>query len=358
VRIGIDGRELGGQSTGVGRYLGCLLHEWALSATEHTFSLYSPDGKVALPAGLVGEVVVVPGAGGTRWEQIDLAGAVRRDRPDVLFAPGYTAPLRIGIPSVVVVHDVSFVAHPEWFSWREGARRRLLTRLSARRARYVLTVSEFSRQEIVTALAIEDSKVRVVRHGIGLPVTAHAGTRREPLVLFVGTILNRRHVPLLIEAFSRIAGQLPAARLEIVGRNRTHPHQDVASLVDRAGLGPLVSIRDWIPDGALADLYARATAFAFLSEYEGHGLTPLEALAAGVAPVVLDTPVAREAYGEAAIRVAADASVVAAALRDALDPSSVRRAAIMREAPAVLARYDWRRAARETLAILEEAATR
>lgn len=358
MRVGVDARELAGQPTGVGRYLQHLLREWAFSAAGHTFSLYSPDGNMALPAGLAGEVVLLPGAGGTRWEQIDLAAAVRRDRPDVLFAPGYTAPLRIGVPSVVVVHDVSFVTHPEWFSWREGARRRFLTRLSARRARCVLTVSEFSRQEIVAALAIEDGKVRVVRHGIGLPVTPRAVTPREPLVLFVGTILNRRNLPLLIQAFARLAARRPDARLVIAGRNRTHPLQDLARIVEEAGVSSRVRLCDWMPDAELATLYARASAFAFLSEYEGLGLTPLEALAAGVTPVVLDTSIAREAYGDAAIRVTAEADEIAAALADALDPDSARRAAVGRAAPAVLGRYDWGRAAAETLAVLEEAATR
>jgi glycosyltransferase involved in cell wall biosynthesis len=358
VRLGIDARELTGEATGVGRYLARLLREWALAPDGTRVTLYSPDGRIALPAGLSGEVAIVDGAGGTRWEQFDLAAALRRDRPDVFFAPGYTAPLRTGVPTVVAIHDVSFAAHPEWFSWREGTRRRLLTRWSARRAARVITISDFSRHQIVARLGVPDDRVRVITLGAGLEAAPAPAEARTPLVLFVGTLLNRRHLPLLIDAFVRVATSHPTAELVIVGRNRTHPFLDVGALAAQTPVASRIRVADWIPDADLAALYRKATAFAFLSEYEGLGLTPLEALSAGVAPVVLDTPVAREAYGEAALRVTTDVTDVAGALAAALDPSSDRRAAVMRAAPAVLARYDWRRTAAATLAVLQEASAR
>ena len=117
-----------------------------------------------------------------------------------------------------------------------------------------------------------------------------------------------------------------------------------------------VQVRDWVDDEELRSLYARASAFAFLSEYEGFGLTPLEALASGIPPVVLDTPVAREVLADAALYVATPESTrVAEVLDEALGPSA-ERDRVLRAAPEVLARYDWRRAATATLALLEHAA--
>ena len=356
MHIGVDARELGGRITGVGRYLQRLLTEWGLQPTAHRWTLYSPDGRIAVPPGLDGEVATIRGAGGTRWEQGALARALRRDRPDVFFAPAYSAPLAISCPVVLTVHDVSFAAHPEWFGWREGHRRRILARLAARKARVVLTVSAFSRDEIVRHLGVAPDSVRVIRHGLG--ATGHAvpiGAGRDRMVLFVGSIFNRRHVPALIGAFSQLARTDPAVRLEVVGINRTHPYQDLDQVARAAGCAARVRLRDWVDDAELTLLYSRAAAFAFLSEYEGFGLTPLEALAAGVPPVVLDTPVAREVLGEAALFVERpDPEPVSAALGRALDGPA--RDAIGAAAPAVLARYDWRRAAQETLAALEEAA--
>src|SRR5262249_60948669 len=108
-------------------------------------------------------------------------------------------------------------------------------------------------------------------------------------------------------------------RLDIVGDNRTFPYIDVDRLARDSRAADRVHIRPYVDQTTLAQLYAGAHAFAFLSEYEGFGLTPLEALSAGVPIVVLDTAVAREVYGPAAIYVERpDRALIHAALERAL----------------------------------------
>ena len=360
MRIGIDARELCGRPTGVGRYLGELLGRWSAAgaADRHAFVLYAHRRPAApLPPGFT--VRQLPGAGGTCWEQLRLPAAVRGDALDVFFAPGYSAPLAQRVPIVLTVHDLSFVAHPEWFRPVEGARRRWLTRWSARRARLVLTDSEFSRGEIVTRLGVPEPRVRTVRPGVATPAASGAAPPpREPLVLFAGSIFNRRRVPDLIRAFGRLAVESAEARLEIAGDNRTYPRQDLASIVASEGLEGRVVIRSYVADDTLADLYGRARVFAFLSEYEGFGLTPLEALASGVPVVMLDTPVARETCGEAALYVSpGDLQGLAGALRSLMFDADVRSRLLAR-APEILARYSWDTAAQETLGAIESAGSR
>ncbi len=328
--IGIDARELCGKPTGVGRYLASLMAAWDClpDAAGHRFLLYRPagadlstdcgcpgcrwrngwspparagQGAPPSPSGL--RRPGTSGTAGTIWEQLHLARALRRDRPDVLFSPAYTAPLATSVPVVLTVHDLSFVAHPEWFPLRMRWRQRLLTTLAARRARRVLTDSEFSRGEIVARLGVPAARVSVVPLGLtGPPGRARQGSpaAHDPMVLFVGSIFNRRHLPELIRAVASVSARHPGLRLEIVGDNRTYPHQDLTALSREAGLGSNVGIRSYVSDEVLADLYARAGLFVFLSDYEGFGLTPLEALASGVPVLVGDTPVAREVYGDAA----------------------------------------------------------
>ena len=306
----------------------------------------------------------MPGRGGTLWEQVTLPAAAARDAPDVFFAPAYTAPLRLACPVALTIHDLSYFAHPEWFGAREGFRRRLITRLAARRAAAVLTVSEFSRREIEAFLGLPAAGIQAIPHGAGVPgfidnLARAAGAREwtgaEPLVLFVGSILNRRRLPDLVAAFRLVLDSVPRARLEIVGENRTHPHQDLERLCRASGAGDRIRVRSYVPDQELADAYLRASAFAFLSEYEGFGLPPLEALACGIPPVLLDTPVAREVCGRAARYVPpGDVPAIAAALADLLcNPGA--RAAVLSEAAGVLARYSWPETARRTMAALESA---
>jgi glycosyltransferase involved in cell wall biosynthesis len=366
VRIAVDARELQGHATGVGTYLSGILTEWKTlpAAGDHQVILCESGPT---------------GSHGTWWEQRTLPRLVAQSNADVLFAPGYTAPILAGVPTVVAIHDVSFAAHPEWFGWREGLRRRMLTRVSARRAARVLTISEFSKREIVKYLGIGPEKVEVIYPAVAdregprrstesagtrgpredaarprrsSPAASEGGTARDNLILYAGSLFNRRHLPELIEGFARLARRMPDARLEIVGDNRTIPRIDIESLVAASGAADRIALHSYLPDAALSARYARAQAFVFLSEYEGFGLTPLEALSAGVPIVVLDTPVAREVYGSAALYVERPEPALIDAALARLLTDEAERARILAAGRDTLARYSWRTCAARVLEVL------
>ncbi len=357
MRIGIDARELCGRSTGVGRYLAGLLREWAVDdrARQHEFVLYAPEPIAPSLDSRRFPTRTIAGGAGTWWEQVQVPRAVASDHLDVWFAPAYSAPLRVDAPIVVAIHDLSFVAHPEWFRLREGARRRWLTRQSAIHAAAIVTISEFSKRELIERLDVDAAKIRVVPPGVERVVTAQRSGSVPPRVLFVGSVFNRRHLPDLIRAFAPIAHSHSDASLDIVGDNRSYPHQDLQHTIAAEQLLSQVRWHRYVTDAELTDMYAQARVFAFLSEYEGLGLTPLEALAAGVPPVLLDTPVARESCGAAALYVKVhDLPATTRALESLMFAGAVRDR-ILAAAPVELAKFNWPRAARDTLAVLERA---
>ncbi|MSO83315.1 MAG: glycosyltransferase family 1 protein [Acidobacteria bacterium] len=354
MRVAVDARELQGRPTGVGRYLAGILDVWASlpAASAHDFILYAPGSiDSALTRGGRASTIVTGGSG-TWWEQRELPRLVRQTSADVLFAPGYTAPLLCPAPVVVAIHDVSFAAHPEWFAWREGLRRRTMTRLAAMRAARVLTISEFSKREIAGRLGIAPGKIDVIYPGAPELAVERTPQGSAHTVLYVGSLFSRRHIPELIEGFARLARKRTDVRLEIVGDNRTTPRIEIDDLVTATGAGDRIVLRAWVPDAQLATLYGSARAFVFLSEYEGFGLTPLEALGAGIPIVVLDTPVAREIYGAAALYVERPEPALIEAALERILTDEAERARILAAASTTLARYSWRACAEQVLDVL------
>ena len=243
MRIGVDARELCGNRPASAAIFSGLLRAWSADAvanpTHSSSTRMRPSRRrskspvARLPGHLAPHGAAVTSCG-------DTAGRSRR-----ALCAGYTRALFLKIPTVLTVHDISFVAHPEWFRWKEGLRRRTLTRWSSRRASLVLTDSDASRREIMSYFSLAPTHVRCIHPGVD-PLPSRLAASREPMVLFVGSLLNRRHLPDLIRAFKAIARTHDTARLEIVGDNR-RSSRNVQAIAATEGLASRVSIRPYVP---------------------------------------------------------------------------------------------------------------
>jgi glycosyltransferase involved in cell wall biosynthesis len=367
LRIGVDGRELIGRATGVGRYIREVLRAWTTDPSfPHTLVVFvhaepSAELRTALGSAVTWDVTTA-GVAGTWWEQRHLPRAIRRAQIDVLFAGGYTAPLWLSCPYVLAVYDVSYFAHPEWFRPREGFRRRLVTRRAAQRASTVLTISEFSAGEIVKWIGLPRTKIDLAPPGAPARIAPTTGTEaatastaagstaaaprstpglaRPRRVLFVGSLFTRRMIPELIAGFAKTCASVDDAELVLVGDNRTSPRVDPNAVAASHGIAGRVRWLEYVSDAEREQLYASSRAFAFLSAYEGFAMTPLEALAHGVPPVLLDTPVAREVYGDAALLVQPDPASISSALTALLTDDRLRQR-LVSEADKLFTRYSW-----------------
>ena len=362
MRIGVDGRELFGQPTGTGRYLDNLCREWSTLSTakECEIIVYTPTPPQLdffYDRGATVTQQLLPGTGSAWWEQTTLAKQVNSDRLDIFFGPNYSLPLRIKVPSVVTLHDISFFSHPEWFGLREGFRRRWLARQSIENAEAVITVSDFSKQELIDHLNVDPTSIKVVYNGISTPKLSTTGMHAttSQTILYVGAIFNRRNLPTLISAFAHIARRLPHVQLIIVGPNRTQPHQNLTQLSQTHGIADRIQFRSYVEEAELAQLYHDASVFAFLSEYEGFGMTPLEAMSQDIPALVGDTPVAREIYKNSVLYAQpSDVDSVTTGLLKLLTDASLRRTLLSNAKP-VLTNLTWERTAQETLDVLTKA---
>ena len=181
---------------------------------------------------------------------------------------------------------------------------------------------------------------------------------RGPYVITVGAVLNRRCAPELLRAVARLASRHPGLVLDVVGENRTHPRIDLEAMIRTLGLQAHVRLCGFVEEEALADRYAAADAAVFLSEYEGFGLPALEAAARGLPLVVGRAPSQGEIFRGTALLVdPRDETAIVAALDRVLSDQGLR-AALVAAGHALAARHSWAEAARNTRALLLEAAGR
>ena len=291
------------------------------------------------------------------------AAAARDPRhgADVLFAPAYSAPLFAPAPDRRSPSTTCRSARTRSGSGaREGLRRRWTCRLAAANAATVLTDSAFSRDEIVRWLGVPPARVRVTPLGVSTRVRPPvAGPRDDaaPLVLCVGTQLNRRHLPDLVRAFAPLARADARARLVIVGENRTFPRQDPLAVARDLGLA---DGRRGPPLGVGRRAHAPCTA----PPRRSRGSRPTRGSGCRRSrrwpPACPSSPTTRRWRARSTtppprlVPVGHVDAVTAALLAFATDPR--RRDAHREAGRRQVARFDWTRTAQATLAALREAA--
>ena len=253
---------------------------------------------------------------------------------DLVLAPDFVAPPAARARTIVTIHDLSYLAMPQYAD--PGLRRYLTAAVprSLRRAAHVVAVSAATRQDAIRYLGLPPARVSVVYNGVDaafrrLPPPDLAAARArldlpERFILTVGTLEPRKNHLGLLRAFARLHAELPDVPLLIAGR-RGWLDQPIFDMVEQLGLQAAVRFLGGVPDADLPALYSAAAVVAYPSWYEGFGLPPLEAMACGT-PVVTSTAAAlREVCGDAALFAdPADDCALAEALRRALSDETLR----------------------------------
>jgi len=280
---------------------------------------------------------------GHAWEQAWLPLAARGC--DLILSPANLAPLA-SRRNVVVIHDAAPLRHPEWYGRAyAGWQRAALPRL-ARHARLVLTVSEFSKQEIVDVLGASPDRVEVVPGGVSerfSPGAARDPSER-PYVLTVATRIARKN----LGALARTHAALAERGIDLVAAGSGRGYM-------RPGDAPVTEL-GYVPEEGLPALYAAARAFVLPSLYEGFGLTCLEAMACGTPVVASNRGALPETCGDAALLVDPDdqRALADAVLTAATDEGE--RARLRAAGRARAAQFSWDRTARETDAAIARVA--
>jgi glycosyltransferase involved in cell wall biosynthesis len=373
MRIGIDGLPLSEPKTGVGHYTFELASALALGSPSDEFELVSPlpflpvpesESERHWPTNLRATHAQV-GLLNRRWFLFGLPRYIKGHQLALFHGTNYEVPLFKSCPTVLTIHDLSLLLHPETHERARVRRARRRLPLMTRAATLIVTPTESVRNEVCTHLSVERERVVAVpeapRHVFqrkGAEQTKDARKRlgiEDDFLLFVGTIEPRKNLKALVRAFREVLRET-TARLQLVIAGKTGWLTDALfAEVRDAGLSERVVFTGYLPDDDLCALYSSCRAFVYPSLYEGFGLPPLEAMACGAPVIASRIESISEVVGSAALLVApTDTPALAQSIIGLLRDAELQRVMAekgMRRAAA----FSWQRTAQLMREVYDEA---
>jgi glycosyltransferase involved in cell wall biosynthesis len=304
-------------------------------------------------------------------QQWILPAEIRRRKPDLLHYPHFDLPFAVSGPVVATIHDLKYIARPDFFPTHGIAKKlliKIMTSFTARRASRVITDSQSTRQDLIQYLKIEPGKVVSVPAGVGekyfiapSPTSLQFVRRRyhlpDSFILFVGERRPHKNIPGLIRAFEIFSRDIPRPYHLVVVGKRYSEYREPEQLVEALGLNGKVHFLDHVPDDDLYCLYHIADVFVLLSFYEGFGLPALEAMASRAPVVAARASSLPEVIGDAGLLVEPDnPEQVALAIRQVV-PGGEHREELIAKGLERSHQFTWERCAQETIAVYREALT-
>lgn len=231
------------------------------------------------------------------WEQLVLPLEVASYRLDVVFNPGFTAPLLAPCPQVTTFHDLQHLRHPEYFRWFDLPFWRFLLWASAHRSRSLIAVSESTRDDLLHFYRLASAKIAVARHGVNPDFLAMDRSHPEPFLLCVSTLHPHKNIERLVRAYAK----RPRKESLVLAGMRGFHTDPIEKLIAELGISDRVQVTGWLPREELLKLFQRAWAFVYPSTFEGFGMPVLEAMAAAIPVACSDIPPLREVAADAAL---------------------------------------------------------
>jgi glycosyltransferase involved in cell wall biosynthesis len=301
---------------------------------------------------------------------LTLSRELRRHPVDLLHVQ-YTAPPFAPCPIVTTVHDLAFEHLPETFNRRSWLQMRLTVRRTARRAAHIITVSNYSRDDIIRTYKIPPERITVTHEAAAasfFPVTNETELKRiretygihKHYILSLSSIQPRKNLVRLIEAYSCLRGVRPEVKLPqlvLVGKRGWLEHETFRA-AERSALGKEILFTGYVPERDLAALYSGAICFVYPSYFEGFGLPVVEAMQCGVPVIAGNQTSLPEVVGDAGLLFDPfDTQALVKALTQVLDNPEYR-AGLMAKGLARARTFNWQNTALMTLGVYERAVKR
>jgi glycosyltransferase involved in cell wall biosynthesis len=239
-----------------------------------------------------------------------------KDKPDVIFSPTHYIPRFTKIKRVAMIFDLSFLHFPAMFNKRDLYQLINWTKYSVKNSNHLITISQFSKKDIVKSYGIDKNSVTVAYPGYNsdhfYPVNSQDKIKKvldkyninQPYILYTGTIQPRKNLVRLIQSFAKIEGMklVIAGKYSGVGR-QAWMTDEILDAPKKFGIENKVIFTNYVPTEDLPLLMNGALAYILPSLWEGFGIPPLEAMACGTPVIVSDVSSLPEVVGDAGLLI-------------------------------------------------------
>lgn len=295
------------------------------------------------------------------WEQTVLPLALMKARVDLLHALAFAAPLVTPRPFALTIYDLSFIHYPEAFKPFNRLYLSAITRHSARRAKAVITISEYTRRDVIESFGVSPARVHTVYCGVDesfrpLPPAEVAAFKRrhnlpDRFIFRLGTIEPRKNVEGVIRAYADWHKRDKLAPPLYIAGGKGWYYQQVFNLVEELDLTKQIIFPGYLPQADLPLWYNSADLFVYPSYFEGFGLPVLEAMACGVPVITSNSSSLPEVAGTAAILVApADTDGLSRAMQSVFNQADLAQS-MRRRGLEQAQKFSWRTTAAQTAQI-------
>jgi len=226
------------------------------------------------------------------WLQYGVKPILRRMQPDLFFSPDGFLPLGASCKMLPVIHDINFLHYPQFLKPLTARYYNHFFPKFAQEAARILTVSEFSKQEIISNYHVAQDKVDVVYNGINphfRPLSAEERRQAQkkyaqghPYFIYTGSIHPRKNIKRLVQAFILFKEKEPNPMKMVIAGPNFWGSQEIMELIDRSSHKGDVLFTGRLNEQDLAEAMGGATALTFVPLYEGFGIPLIEAMTAGV----------------------------------------------------------------------------
>ena len=326
LKIGFDAKRIVRNGTGLGSYGRTLVNDLASYPLE--LRLYAPDqGRDQLRQQIKQQANVsfcypAPSSlpfSKALWRTKGIVSDLRRDGIQVFHGLSGELPIGIrksGIRSVVTIHDLIFLRHPEFYHWIDTKIYAWKFRQTIREADHIIAISECTKRDIIEYGDVDESKISLIYQSCAPKFTvSQSAAPRERYILSVGSIEARKNILLVVKALPYLPDDV---KLVIVGRHTPYT-DEVSTYAEKEHLSHRIRIMHGVSDEALPKLYAEAEAFVYPSRYEGFGIPIIEAISCGLPVVACTGSCLEEAGGPDSLYVDPDdAQAMAQAIRQVL----------------------------------------